>query len=407
MVLCPAYVDWCRTIAEIALTLAAFRLFLAAGLVKSRRGSPCWKDGTCLYDHWETQPMPNPLAWYMHRLLPEPVKVLFQRFAIDFAEQTVPYFFLSFVLTTGPLGLLHRRLRESERWYVRWPFTFPGRAATGIVVICFVLGMFTTGNYAFLHPLSLVAVVASLGTVRGLPAECKEPSGLGAFSVVRLWYRRIVPVIVIALSVFAFLPSIRAYSWLMYDDEFHFSFSSRVEMWSITRRARRLNLGIPYNHHAYFAGAVHTRDEVVVFADVGGDDLVELDIPCKVGSVDRAPCITSPLHRRFAWEWWFIPLGSDDSWMQEFLVKLCAKDAGAWGALETNPAQGRLDQLKSVHTRMFRYHFSPKGSKDWWTRKQRRSNNDYDFDCRRVAALLEEQKLEESEESGDSGNWMA
>ena len=56
---------------------------------------------------------------------------------------------------------------------------------------------------------------------------------------------------------------------------------------------------------------------------------VEMDIPYKVGralssvlrhdsvsaaetlgSVGRAPLQTSPLHRRFAWQWWFLGLGS-------------------------------------------------------------------------------------------------
>ena len=29
----------------------------------------------------------------------------------------------------------------------------------------------------------------------------------------------------------------------------------------VVREATNLNLGIPYNHHAYFAGAVHQRKE--------------------------------------------------------------------------------------------------------------------------------------------------
>lgn len=30
------------------------------------------------------------------------------------------------------------------------------------------------------------------------------------------------------------------------------------------RQAEFFNLGIPYNHHAYFAGAVHERNETLV-----------------------------------------------------------------------------------------------------------------------------------------------
>ena len=45
----------------------AFRVELGAGLIKLR-GDPCWRDLTCMDYHHETQPMPNPLSWFFHRL---------------------------------------------------------------------------------------------------------------------------------------------------------------------------------------------------------------------------------------------------------------------------------------------------------------------------------------------------
>src|SRR5207302_25040 len=59
-----------------------FRVEFGAGLIKLR-GDPCWRDLTCLYYHHETQPMPNPLAWYFHHL-PKPlhrIEVLGSHFA--------------------------------------------------------------------------------------------------------------------------------------------------------------------------------------------------------------------------------------------------------------------------------------------------------------------------------------
>ena len=38
-----------------------FRIMVGAGLIKLR-GDPCWRDLTCLYYHYETQPLPNPLS---------------------------------------------------------------------------------------------------------------------------------------------------------------------------------------------------------------------------------------------------------------------------------------------------------------------------------------------------------
>ena len=44
-----------------------FRVELGAGLIKLRH-DPCWRDLTCLYYHYETQPIPNALSMYFHRL---------------------------------------------------------------------------------------------------------------------------------------------------------------------------------------------------------------------------------------------------------------------------------------------------------------------------------------------------
>lgn len=43
-----------------------FRIMLGAGLIKIR-GDQCWRDLTCMNYHYETQPVPNPLSYYMHQ----------------------------------------------------------------------------------------------------------------------------------------------------------------------------------------------------------------------------------------------------------------------------------------------------------------------------------------------------
>ncbi|MGE5321350.1 MAG: lipase maturation factor family protein, partial [Actinomycetota bacterium] len=42
-----------------------FRTELGAGLIKLRHDR-CWRELTCMYYHYETQPLPNPLSWYFH-----------------------------------------------------------------------------------------------------------------------------------------------------------------------------------------------------------------------------------------------------------------------------------------------------------------------------------------------------
>eukprot|EP00746_Dinoflagellata_sp_MGD_P018122 gnl/MRDRNA2_/MRDRNA2_142011_c0_seq1.p1 gnl/MRDRNA2_/MRDRNA2_142011_c0~~gnl/MRDRNA2_/MRDRNA2_142011_c0_seq1.p1 ORF type:complete len:641 (+),score=101.58 gnl/MRDRNA2_/MRDRNA2_142011_c0_seq1:69-1991(+) len=374
----PTLVQVTRIVCELALTLCAFRLFCAAGLVKMRRGSPCWHDGTCLYDHYETQPMPNANAWYFHNYTPQWMLRLFQFFAINLGELTAPWLLLGFLFTLGPAGMVHVRARESENAWLRVPAMFPARVVGAITILVFVCGMAVGGNYAFLHLLSAVPLVATLNQTKGIAAEAAEPTGtlaaLGAAlgvpkdflkKYLKPW-RMLAPVVVLLGALIAFIPSINAYTWIYTgsDGELKDPFG-----------ARHLNLGISYNHHAYFAGAVHQRHEVVLSAYVEGKGeagkWIELDIPCKVGSVDRAPCQTSPLHRRFAWEWWFVGLGADSSWLSRFVRLLCDHDPAAWGAIERSDVHSRLDDVKKIKTEMFDYHYSKPGNSEgaWWTRK--------------------------------------
>src|SRR5205814_5463045 len=54
-------------IAIVILRWMLFRVELGAGLIKLRHDR-CWRDLTCLYYHYETQTLRNPLSWYFHDL---------------------------------------------------------------------------------------------------------------------------------------------------------------------------------------------------------------------------------------------------------------------------------------------------------------------------------------------------
>ena len=45
-----------------------FRLMFGSGIVKLASGDPTWRGLTALTYHYETQPLPTPLAWYAHQL---------------------------------------------------------------------------------------------------------------------------------------------------------------------------------------------------------------------------------------------------------------------------------------------------------------------------------------------------
>ncbi|MEK7790333.1 MAG: lipase maturation factor family protein, partial [Deltaproteobacteria bacterium] len=45
-----------------------FRLVFSSGVVKLISGDPAWHSFTALNYHYETQPLPTPIAWYVHQL---------------------------------------------------------------------------------------------------------------------------------------------------------------------------------------------------------------------------------------------------------------------------------------------------------------------------------------------------
>jgi hypothetical protein len=103
-----------------------FRIMFGAGLIKLR-GDSCWHDLTCLNYHYETQPMPNPLSWYLH-WAPQWTKtsgVLFNHFA----ELIVPFFYFL-------------------------PQPFAGIA--GVITILFQLSIIISGNLSWLNWLTLI-----------------------------------------------------------------------------------------------------------------------------------------------------------------------------------------------------------------------------------------------------------
>ena len=102
-----------------------FRIMFGAGLIKLR-GDPCWRDLTCLYYHYETQPMPNPASWFYH-CAPAWLNragVLFNHFS----ELIVPF-----------------------AYFLSQPIAGIG----GIITILFQLSIISSGNLSWLNWLTL------------------------------------------------------------------------------------------------------------------------------------------------------------------------------------------------------------------------------------------------------------
>lgn len=106
--------------------LFLFRFYLGSGLIKLR-GSECWDDFTCLFYHFETQPIPNPLSPFMHAL-PE------------------------FVLKFG--ALFAETLQVLGAFLVFYPRVL--RITAGLIFFTFQSILILTGNYSFFNWITLI-----------------------------------------------------------------------------------------------------------------------------------------------------------------------------------------------------------------------------------------------------------
>ena len=107
-----------------------FRIMIGAGMIKIR-GDEVWRNGTALYYHFETQPLPGPLSRWFHFL---PRGIL--RFGVGYnwiAELIAP-------------------------WFVFWPRL--ARHIAGVLIIGLQLVLIFSGNLSFLNWLTIVPALA-------------------------------------------------------------------------------------------------------------------------------------------------------------------------------------------------------------------------------------------------------
>jgi hypothetical protein len=308
-----------------------FRIMLGAGLIKLR-GDPCWQDLSCLDFHFETQPIPNPLSPWFHRL-PHGVHaagVLFNHVV----EVVLPW------LVFGP-----RR----------------ARLVAGLGMLSFQVMLIVSGNLAFLNWLTVVPIVA-----------CFDDAALGSLLPQRL-FERIRALIAraptdthLAQRVCASLFAVTV-AWLSIDIVENLASSHQVMNGSFDP----LSL---VNTYGAFGSVGNVRNELII---EGTSDPVlspntrwqAYELPCKPGALTRRPCVLGPYHLRLDWLIWFAAMherGDEVPWMVHVVWKLLNGDRGIVHLLAYNPFPGKPPRY--VRVRRFEYRFAPEGSPNWWLR---------------------------------------
>lgn len=308
----------------------AFRIMLGSGLIKLR-GDTCWWDLSCLYYHYETQPVPNPLSWYFHQMP-------------DVFHQA---------------GVLFNHLAE-----VVAPFGVVGpqliRVAAGGVMGVFQVILIFSGNLSFLNWLTLVPIVACLddSVLRKL-----IPTPLSA------WLEETRPTDV------SFSPANKAKILLLVG---LIGWLSINPLNNLLRQRQLMNAGFePFrivNSYGAFGSIGRSRQELIIKGTRSRTpsrttDWRAYDFKAKPGPVDETPPWLSPYHHRLDWQIWFAAMTSPrrQPWMLNLVWKLLNNDPETLSLMEENPFP--QEPPRYIKIDRYRYEFTESWSEsEVWSR---------------------------------------
>jgi len=307
-----------------------FRVMLGAGLIKLR-GDSCWRHLTCLYYHYETQPLPNPLSRWFH---------------------FKPHWFQK-----G--GVLFNYLAElGAPWFAFWPRA--ARHVAGGVLLAFQVSLILSGNLSFLNWLTIVPILACFddSLLRHMLPGSLVARAERAAAEARP--SRAQPVAVSALVVLVAVLSVDPVRNLL---------SSRQMM---NTSFNRLEL---VNTYGAFGSVGRLRPEIV-FEGTSDETITaetrwrEYEFKCKPGDVMRRPCVIAPYQERIDWQIWFAAMSTPERypWTLHLVWKLLHDDRGALSLLATDPFPDAPP--RHIRARLYRYEFAPPGDPTgaWWKR---------------------------------------
>ncbi len=319
----------------------AFRLMFMSGCVKILSGDHTWRDLTAMAYHYETQPLPNPLAWYLHQLPMWWHKI--ETGAVLFIELIVP------LLIFAPRPL---------------------RLSASIVLILLQVLIMASGNYAFFNWLTIAICITLLDDrflQSLLPRSFRHARAITSSRASaprkRILIRNGIRSIILTIPAFALLGSLALVEFLALRPVLP---ESCIE---IIRLEAPLHL---VNSYGLFAVMTTSRPEIIVEGSDDGKIWKEYRFKYKPGDLVKAPPIVAPHQPRLDWQMWFAALGSvsENDWLLAFAVRLLQGSKSVLGLLETNPFPDKPPLY--IRATTFDYHFTTiperNSSGNWWKR---------------------------------------
>jgi hypothetical protein len=283
-----------------------FRLMLESGAVKLLSGDPTWRNLTALNYHYQTQPLPTPIAWYAQQL-PSFVQKLSVA-GVFVVELIVPFLFFA-----------PRRLRIVGAW----------------MTIAFHAMIALTGNYTFFNLLTILLCLFLFDSNYVKPAP---------------WNIRFVAVVLIAIGFLQLLTT------------FGIGVNLPEPFQSMDFRAETFHL---VNHYGLFAVMTTSRVEIVIQGSDDGKNWKDYEFKYKTGDIYRRPPWVAPYQPRLDWQMWFAALSNYQSnpWFQQLVVRLLEGRREVTSLLRANPFPDRPPRF--IRAVSYDYRFT-----DWTTQRK-------------------------------------
>jgi hypothetical protein len=308
------------------------RIMLGSGLIKFR-GDEVWRNGTALYYHFETQPIPGPLSRWLHFM---------------------PHTMLK-------IGVWFNWLAELVApWFVFGPRL--ARHIAGVIIVLFQFTIILSGNLSFLNWLTIIPALACFDDgfwSRFLPprlvrkaeaaagcAEVSQPMQITAWVVAGL------------IAILSIQPA--------------FNILSPAQVMNTSYDPLDL-----VNTYGAFGSVGRERLNVIFEGtmDETPDDKANWKPYIYKGLpvlLNKQPPQVAPYQLRLDWQMWFAAMSSPGEypWTLNLMWKLLHNNPGAVNLFAGNPFPNQPPRY--IRAVLYRYKFAKAGNPQglWWNREQ-------------------------------------
>jgi hypothetical protein len=309
-----------------------FRFIFLSGVVKVASGDPSWRDFSALAYHFQTQPLPTPIAWYANHW---PFWLLG---CLTFMTLVIELVFPFFIFCG-------RRMR-----YV---------AAFGIFSLQTVIAL--TGNYNFFN-LTVMALCLSLFDDDAFRSILPE-------RIIRFVEKRPEKspgkIAARCAGVFAGLILFATSLQLI----MYFAGPLPMPLTLVNAAIEPLHV---VNTYGPFAVMTKVRDEIILEGSDDSEHWKEYGFPYKPGDVMRAPPWNIPHQPRVDWQFWFaaLEIPQQNPWLLHFMRGLLEGEPAMTALVSYNPFPDHPP--KYLRAMFYDYRFTTPEERQktsaWWVR---------------------------------------